>query len=246
MPRVRSTPSIRKIYTLILLALALPFLVNASAKGTESQKVLKSQSCQFESEDRESPLVFKASEVILKTKPKNLTVLDLGTGNGRNISYLLEKGAAVYAYDADPESIKLIRKKLNPFLKNKKLYVYKKSFEEISSLPTANMIIAWRALPFMEREQFPGFWEKIEKALVPGGIFTGTFFGEQHKTRRPVDRPKLFRSTRQEILNLFKNFQIIVFEETLEYDEEVSKAWGGDQYEHTYKVIARKWPLTPS
>ena len=205
-----------------------------------AEEMTQSQSCQFEPENEPSPFVAKATEMVLKIKPKNLTVLDLGVGTGRNIKTLLEKGATVYAYDSDPASIKLISKEFSSFLNSKKLYVRQEAFEGISSLPAADMIIAWRSLPFIKEEKFPAFWKKIEEALAPGDIFTGTFFGKQHKTKRPLNRPKIFRSTREEVFNLFKDFFIVDFQESLEYDEEVSKDWGGDQFEHIYKVIARK------
>lgn len=185
-------------------------------------------------------LITKASELALKTSPTNLTVLDLGAGSGRNVADLLEKGATVYAYDADSESISLLRKDFTSFVDGKKLYVDQTTFEDITTLPTADLIIGWRALPFMEEAKFPAFWKKIENALKPNGIFTGTFFGGQHKTRRPLDRPKLFRLSRKDVEKLFTNFQIIDFEESLEYDEEDSKEWGSDQYEHNYRIIAKK------
>lgn len=217
----------------LLLVLTLGFIEKASAK-------LQSQSCQFEPENAESPFIIKATEIALQEKLHNLIVLDLGVGTGRNIKDLLKKDATVYAYDADPESVNLIRTKFRSFLKNKKLYVDQAFFEDMNSLPPADLIIAWRSLPFMDKDKFPAFWKKIEEALTPDGLFTGTFFGEQHKTRRPLDRPKLFRLTREEVLNLFKDFLIMDFQEEIKYDEEVSKEWGSDQFEHVYKVIAKK------
>jgi SAM-dependent methyltransferase len=222
-----------------LLAVLFAFALNM-VSAEELREKTRSHSCQFEPENEPSPFVTKATEMVFKIKPTNLIVLDLGVGTGRNIKNLLEKGATVYAYDADPASIKLIRREFSSFLNSKKLYVLQESFEEISSLPAAEMIIAWRSLSFMEEEKFPAFWKKIEEALAPGGIFTGTFFGKQHKTKRPLNRPKLFRLTREEVFNLFKDFLIVDFQESMEYDEEVSEEWGGDQFEHIYKVIAKK------
>ena len=223
------------IYKRALLTILLVFTLNTVSAEEKTQ----SQSCQFEPENEPSPFVAKATEMVLKIKPKNLTVLDLGVGNGRNIKPLLEKGATVYAYDDDLASIELIKREFSSYLNSKKLVVRQEAFEDISSLPAADMIIAWRSLPFMKR-RFPAFWKKIEEALAPGGIFTGTFFGKQHKTKRPLNRPKLFRLTREEVLNLFKDFLLVDFQESLEYDEEVSQEWGGDQFEHNFKVIAKK------
>ena len=230
----------KKIHIVFLLALTLNFVEKASATEPEPKAGTWSQILKSIPKGVANPLITQAIELALKTKSHNLIVLDLGTGTGRNIKDLLEKGATIYAYDADPESIKLMSEQFNCFLNNKKLYMYQEFFENIISLPTADMVIAWRSLSFMEKDKFPVFWGKIENALTPNGIFTGTFFGEQHMTRRPLDKPKLFRLTREEVLNLFKNFLIIDFQEEIEYDDEASKEWGGDQFEHIYRVIAKK------
>lgn len=163
----------KTIYALILLPVLL--LSNASAK----------ESCVSNS------LITKAADLALKDKSNNVTVLDLGTGSGRNMIGLLKKGATVYAYDADHDAINSLRKEFKGQIKQKKLILDEVLFEDIPTLPRANLIIAWRALPFMEKDKFPAFWQKIEKALAPNGIFVGTFFGEQHKTKRPLDRAAL-------------------------------------------------------
>ena len=84
------------------------------------------------------PMIEEAEDFALEAKPNNLTAIDLGTGTGRNIAALLEKGATVYAYDASPESVKLLQERFSPYIKDKKLYVYQKYFEDIDSLPQAD------------------------------------------------------------------------------------------------------------
>lgn len=230
----------KNVILFFLLALILSFIEKASAKKQDQQESTWSQVLHSTPQGVANPMITRAIEIALRAKPYNLIVLDLGAGTGRNIIDLLEKGAIVYAYDADSESIKILDERFQSFLKNKKLYVHQEYFEDITSFPAAGMIIAWRSLPFMEKDKFPAFWEQIQSALAPDGIFTGTFFGEQHMTQRPLDRPKLFRLTREEVLNLFKNFLIIDFQEEIEYDDEASKDWCSDQFEHIYRVIAKK------
>lgn len=185
------------------------------------------------------PLTIRAAEIALKERSHNLTVLDLGAGTGRNSKPLLEKGATVYAYDAEPESIKILQEDFKTFVNSKKLYVEQAYFEDIPSLPTADMIIAFYSLPFMKEDQFPVFWKKIEDALPPKGIFVGAFFGERESIIS-AKRYKLFTLPHEKALNLFANFQIIVFNEDIEYNEEMSKERESDQYLHIYRVIAKK------
>ncbi len=224
----------------ILLAPAAHTEVKQVSKFSKSDKGPWSQYFQSKSKCGPNPFITKASELILKRKPKAWTVIDLGAGTGVNISELFKENATVHAYDADPESIKLIRAQFKNYLDTQKFYVYQEYFEDIPFLPPADLIVAWRSLPFMEINQFQSFWGKIEDALFPNGIFTGTFFGEKHYSKRSPKSPKIFRLTREEVLNLFTNFQIIDFHEEIEYDEKSSKSWGIDQFEHIYKVIAKK------
>lgn len=228
---------------LILFSLMACFLwiTPVSAESSiKSHKGVWSQILQSMPEEASHSMVTEAAELALKTKPHTLKVIDLGAGTGRNMTALLGRGATVYAYDAAPESIKIMREQFQPFIKNKKLFVYQEYFEDIHSLPRADLIIAWRALSFMKKEKFPLFWQEIENALSPHGIFTGTFFGEQHETKRDAQKPHLFRLTHEEVLALFTGFQVIHFQEEIKYDEEESKKVGTDQFEHIYRIIAKK------
>ncbi len=196
----------------------------------------------FQSQKNAQPhdLVTKAFKLI--EKKKNVIVIDLGTGNGKDISDILKAGAIVYAYDADPGSTEIIHKRFKSYVKNKKLLTHQILFEEITSLPKADMIIFVNSLPFMKKEKLLGFWKIIQDALNPNGIFIGTFFGEKHYAKRDPSRPEIFRVSREEVFNLFTNFQILNFYEEIEYDEDSSKSWKTDQFHHVYKVIARKKP----
>lgn len=230
----------KNILMLTLLGLTLSLTQEISAKKLERKEGAWSRDLQSMPKGVANPLITKAVEMALKAHPHDLMVIDIGAGTGRNITDLLEKGATVYAYDADPESIRIIQKQFAPFIKKEKLYVFQEYFEDISSLPKADMVIAWRSLPFMKKDDFPIFWKKMENALTTNGIFIGTFFGEENYTKHDSKKPKLFRLTHEEVLNLFTNFQIIHFQEEIEYDEEASRARHSDQFEHIYRVIAKK------
>lgn len=116
----------KKILLVFLLALILNFVGKASA--TEPKEGTWTQILKSTPKGVANPLITQAIGIALKTKPHNLIVLDLGAGTGRNINDLLAKGATIYAYDADPESIKLMSEQFNCFLNNKKLYMYQESF----------------------------------------------------------------------------------------------------------------------
>lgn len=225
-------------FILLLLSLNFSFLEKASASNSQPKEGPWSDYFQSQINARPHDLVTRAFELI-KNK-KNATIVDLGAGNGKDIATILKAGAIVYAYDADPESTNIIDKRFKYYLRSNKLLIHQLFFEDIKALPKTDMIIALNSLPFMKKDKLMSFWQIIQDALAPNGIFVGTFFGEKHYAKRDPKQPKLFRLSREEILNLFKNFQILNFYEEIEYDESSSKSWGTDQFQHVYKVIARK------
>jgi tellurite methyltransferase len=228
----------KHFFILLLLSLNFSSLKKVSATSDQLPKGPWHEYFQSHINARPHDLVTKAFELI--GKKKNATIVDLGAGNGKDIANILKAGAIVYAYDADPESVNLIDKRFKYYIKSDKLFIHQLFFEDLKVLPKADMIIALHSLPFMRQDKFLKFWQVIQNALVPNGIFVGTFFGEKHYLKRNPEQPKLFRLSREEVLNLFKNFKILNFYEEIEYDEESSKSWGTDQFDHRYKVIARK------
>lgn len=232
----------KRFLVLFSIILSVPLLGKTNEEKPQVQKSLWARWVQKDKESRclPNPFVTKAFELASKINPQKKVVIDLGTGAGRNIRDILKQDVLVYAYDAEPESIKLINQKYENYLKNKKLHLFQIYFENITSLPKADMIIAWNILPFMKKDKFPVFWSKIVASLKPNGIFTGTFFGEKHYAKRCPKFAQLFRMTRAEIMALFSDFQIIDFYEELEYDEASSQTWGTDQYDHVYKITAKK------
>lgn len=187
-----------------------------------------------------NPLITKAIELSFKAHPKHLSVTDLGSGTGRNISVLLEKGAKVYAYDASLESINILHKEYSTYIQEKRLFVFQKYFQEIAELPKADLVIAWRSLSFMNKNDFLIFWPKIKASITPYGMFTGTFFGQKHYTKMDQKNSDEFKLSHSEVFKLLTDFKILHFQEELEYDEEASKEAQCDQYEHLYRIIAVK------
>lgn len=187
-----------------------------------------------------NPLITKAVDLAFKSRPKDLKVIDLGAGTGRNISVLLKKGAKVYAYDASPQSIQILQKEYPTYLQEKHLFVFQKYFQDIQDFPKANLVIAWRSLSFMHKDDFPIFWTKMKAALSPGGIFTGTFFGDKHYTNLHSKTCARFTLSQKEVFDLFTDFKILHFQEEIEHDEEASRQEKCDQFEHIYRIVALK------
>ena len=67
------------------------------------------------------------------------------------------------------------------------------------------------------------------------GYFVGNFFGM--KDSWVEFKPKMIFLTKEQVLELFKNFEIIEFEEN---EKDAKTGLGKMKHWHTYNVIARK------
>src|SRR5258708_12071906 len=129
--------------------------------------------------------------------------LDLGYGAGQDTRYLLGQGLYVTAVDADRHAIARLVD-----VPQDRLRAVQSSFEEFR-FETYDLINAQFALPFVPKEHFNEVFGRVKRALKPGGIFVGQFFG-LHDEGNTAGRPITFL-TREHAEELLIGMQLIEF-----------------------------------
>ena len=162
---------------------------------------------------------------------KRDSALDLGSGTFIESKFLIENGfGVVVAIDNSIESKKLAQIYLNNKLDFRNIsfneYYYPKN--------TFNLINAQFSLPFYGKDNFTDFVDKIINSLKPEGVFVGQFFGVKDSWN--VSESKLIFHTKEEVLNIFLDFEILEFEEE-EKDELASD--GNLKHWHIFHFIAK-------
>ena len=76
-------------------------------------------------------------------------------------------------------------------------------------------------------------WEKIRRALVPGGIFAGQLFGTHDSW---AGDPGMTFQDSSEVGRLVDGLQILQLRET----ERDGEAYSGPKHWHTYDILARE------
>lgn len=120
-----------------------------------------------------------------------MKVLDAGCGYGRNLVYLLRKGAEVYALDANAEGVAHVRAlaaELNPLLPVENFRV-----GQIEAMPFADgfadVVMCSSVLHFArDQHHFLSMLEELWRVLRPGGLlFTrlGSRIGMEFEQVRP-------------------------------------------------------------
>ena len=171
---------------------------------------------------------------INKVNHKTGKAIELGCGSGVNTEYLIKNNWDVIANDIeDVES--LIKERLNEE-ELKRLSFVRQNFEEME-LEENDLTFACNSLSFCKKESFQNLWTKIEKSIKKNGFFVGNFFGVKDEWYKTPRKNKMTFLTREQVFDLFKNFEIIDFSEI---NNMSPSAIGKMKHWHIFWVIAKK------
>lgn len=153
--------------------------------------------------------------------------MDIGSGAGNDINYLLDKGWKVIAFDPEEESRRIIQER---FPSHPKLQFTRANFKEIH-WQTVDLVNCSYVLPFCEKEYFDTLMQNIVSNIRPGGRFSGNFFGLNHGWNH------LSLVSKDRALSYFQDFELEYVNETA---EDKLSALGEEVYFHNIDVVGRK------
>ena len=159
------------------------------------------------------------------------TAVDIGCGNGHDTVELLKNNFSVLAMDKEDEAINLLIKNVNQessFLKTEV------SSMETFIIPPVALINASYSLPFCNPSVFGSLMNMIVNNLLDGGVFCGQFFGVDDGWSHRND---MNFHTKEGVKEIFKNFDLILFEEV---NEDGTIADGSPKHWHLFHVVASK------
>ena len=158
--------------------------------------------------------------------------IELGCGAGNDSVYLIKNNWNILAIDREDVEERIAKRLNNEELE--KFRFQKQNFESLE-LEKSNLIVANYCLPFCNKDKFKELWDKIENSILDKGYFVGNFFGLNDGWK--VHKPEMLFLSREQVMELFKDFEIILFKE-IEKEEltglEKMKHW------HIFDVIAKK------
>lgn len=161
---------------------------------------------------------------------KEKKAIELGAGIGNDAEFLINKGFDVTCIDKEVKSKEAITNRIN---NTEKLHFVLNSFENIK-LHKVNLIYSCFSLHFCNPNNFNDLMNEITKNIEKGGYFVGNFLGEEDEWR---NKTKMTFVSKQQLLDYFKEFEIIYYAEKKYIKESVTqkgKKW------HVYEIYARK------
>ena len=111
--------------------------------------------------------------------------MDIGSGAGNDVLYLLEKGWKVLAFDPEEESQRIIQER---FSNQPNLQFTRANFKEIP-WEMVDLINCSFVLPFCEQEYFDSLMHNIVSNIRPDGRFSRNFFGPNHSWNHFLCQP---------------------------------------------------------
>ncbi|WP_253300208.1 hypothetical protein [Wolbachia endosymbiont of Chironomus riparius] len=143
----------------------------------------------------------------------------------------LQKGYDLIAFDSQLVYYDLFIPDREKY-KDNKIKIF--SDWDFNKLPKLDIVMASFILPLYDRETFHTRWNQINNKIKIGGYFIGNFFDPQWNLFSEKKRKNMIFHTKQEILDLLQNYEVIKIQEVKEYS---SKLKGNDYY---YEVFAKK------
>ena len=162
---------------------------------------------------------------------KDLQAIDLGCGAGEDTWHLLQAGFTVTAIDQSAEGLKRIRDKASG---NASLHLIEGRFENVD-FPVSTLINASYALPFCPSEVLNNIWNKVFKALEPGGVFCGHLFGLNDSWNGKVDDMSFVSAPTVD--DMCQPYDVLYFKNK-QYDG--TDAAGRPKHWHVYDLVLRK------
>ncbi|WP_295873046.1 class I SAM-dependent methyltransferase [uncultured Zhongshania sp.] len=164
--------------------------------------------------------------------------IDCGCGAGSDIAFLRANGFFVHAFDVELEAITRCGRR---FSGDGNVRLSQDSFSSYD-YPRASLIVADASLFFCPEDEFSDVWNKINEALLPGGVFVGSFLGpEDTMAGTGFDReafwPNVLVASEYKVKEWLKPFEVVSF---IEHRKSGAAPGGSHHHWHIYSVVARK------
>ena len=158
--------------------------------------------------------------------------IDLGCGEGVEVSALLDAGWTVHAVDGERAALdRLAARTTTPA--RERLHLRPTTFAGLGPLPPADLVHSSYALPYCAPEDFARLWATARDALSPGGVLAVQLFGDRDGA---AGDPEMTFHTAQEARALVEGLEVVHWDE----EDAPGPSYTGPKHWHVFHVVARR------
>ena len=158
--------------------------------------------------------------------------VDLGCGEGIEVTALLEQGWTVHAVDGEQAALRRLAERTPPELAGR-LTTHHLPFTGIDTLPAADLVHSSYALPYCPPTHFGTLWAAVRHALRPGAVLACQLFGPHDDS---FGDPAMTFHDEPTARDLFSGLEIVDWTE----EDADGTAYTGPKHWHVFHVVARR------
>ncbi|MDO5662772.1 MAG: class I SAM-dependent methyltransferase [Brachybacterium sp.] len=156
--------------------------------------------------------------------------LDIGAGGGSDSFEFARRGWTVHAYDTD-DTIATRMVENERLAGEVRLHVGDVAHAE--EFPAADIVYSAYSLPMLGAD-LPAVWERLRRALRPGGVVAVDLFGQRDSW---VEREDIATFSEQEIEEMFRGLEVL----SRDVRDEDGRTFSGDKkHWHVISTLARR------
>ena len=160
------------------------------------------------------------------------TAIDLGCGEGVEVSALLADGWVVHAVDGEPAALSRLADRTDPDLRHR-LHVQHRDYADLDALPAADLVHSSYALPYCPPEHFDRVWAAVRSALRPGAVLACQLFGPNDTA---FGDPRMTFHTADEARARIAGLEIVHWAE----EDADGDSYTGPTHWHVFHIVARR------
>ncbi len=158
--------------------------------------------------------------------------VDLGCGEGVEVTALLERGWIVHAVDGEAAALERLAERTSPELRER-LHIHQTAYADVDVLPDADLLHASYSLPYCEPAHFHRLWAAVRASLRPGAVLACQLFGPHDDS---YGDPEMTFHTAEAARALFDGLEIVTWTE----EDADGTAYTGPKHWHVFHVVARR------
>ena len=158
--------------------------------------------------------------------------VDLGCGEGVEVTALLGQGWVVHAVDAEAAPLERLADRTPPALRER-LHIHQVAYADVDVLPEADLVHASYSLPYCEPVHFHRLWAAVRASLRPGAVLACQLFGPHDDAHGD---PGMTFHTAEEARALFDGLEVVGWTEI----DEDGTSFTGPKHWHVFEVVARR------
>lgn len=173
-----------------------------------------------------------ALEAATRPSDRDPVAIDVGCGEGVEVTALLDEGWTVYAVDGEAAALDRLMARTDG-VRAERLHAVRADFTAPPRLPAADLVHSSYALPYCPPGSFDALWSSLRASLLPGAVLSCQLFGPHDDA---FGDPEMTFHAADQVRHLLDGLEIVHWDE----EDGEGGSFTGPRHWHVFHVVARR------